>query len=217
MSHVSKLLSNKKLFPILRIAGYGLFAYYLLSYRDFSFSLPWALGSMAINLFVAISLATIGAKCFPRLDRLHSWRKAVVPPAPLSQEEWQKQYDEWKVKQREYEKKQDEFYLSQFRLRNVAYAPSEDGLLCVPILLIGLSASSAILAGVVFGFLHLRNHTYLDCIGKAITYSVICLIVLPHGLLTVAAGHTINNALASTVGRIVTKKVATERQIARDV
>jgi hypothetical protein len=53
----------------------------------------------------------------------------------------------------------------------------------------GINPVSAAVAGCVFGCLHLGSYMYSECVGKAIIYFATCLLVLPHGLLTVVAGH----------------------------
>lgn len=89
-----------------------------------------------------------------------------------------------------------EYDISRFRIRHILIAPAEDGVICVPVILVGITAASAIVGGLIFGLLHLRTCTYLDCISKTAVYSLVCLFVLPHGLLTVVTGHFVNDMIA---------------------
>jgi hypothetical protein len=70
-------------------------------------------------------------------------------------------------------------------------APAEDGFFCAPLLMFGIDPISAAGAGLLFGFLHLQNYNFFECIGKGIFYGVACFVILPHGFLTMAAGHFI--------------------------
>ncbi len=174
----------------LRVVGYGFLVTYLIVFRDFTFSIPWAFSYLAIAVTVATLMAVLKLpERFPRLERYHFARKMPDAERPQTQEEWKK-------KREELEQKYQEFYVSNFRLRLIVHTPHEDGMICVPILLAGINPISAIIGGLVFGFFHLKGYTYLSCITKAVIYSLVCLIVLPHGLLTVVAGHYITDLTA---------------------
>jgi cation transporter-like permease len=85
---------------------------------------------------------------------------------------------------------------SGLRTRSVLLSPAEDGLVCVPVLLLGIGPVQAAIGGAVFGILHLGRFTRLDCAAKAIIYGLVCYYVLPHGLLTVVLGHYMTNGMA---------------------
>ena len=80
-------------------------------------------------------------------------------------------------------------------IRGMFVSPAEDGLFCVPVLLAGINPISALCAGALFGVAHLGSYSYLECLGKAIYYSAVCLILLPHGLLKVVVGHVLSNVI----------------------
>ncbi len=133
-------------------------------------------------------------KRLPKLDRYHfAHGSAGTESKPLSE-------SEWVLKQAEYTK-------SGFRNKAILFSPSEDGLVCVSVILAGISLASAILGGLIFGFLHLGRFTYLDCIGKAIIYGLVCFLVLPHGLLTVITGHFGMNLFAWMALKVTLKMV----------
>jgi hypothetical protein len=160
--------------------------------RDFAFSLPWIFAFPAIAVpAAALPFILKLHKRYPKLNRFLFARKA--PPRmgpPLSREEQQKQYDEALYK----------YQTSAMRLRPMLLSlPAEDGLICVPIILVGISPMAAIVGGLAFGLLHIGGRTVLDCAVKVLVYSLLCLIVLPHGLLTVVAGHMINNLIGVLV------------------
>jgi hypothetical protein len=56
--------------------------------------------------------------------------------------------------------------------------------------------------------LHLGRFTYLECIGKSITYALVCYFVLPHGVLTVAVGHLIMNGVAFVGIQVARRKLS---------
>jgi hypothetical protein len=160
---------------------------YLVVFRDGTFSIPWTFGFLACAASVAAVAWLLNAPArFPRLDRHLFYSGARTTPPPLTHEEWLKQYAEW-------EQEIFEYNISRVQLRSIVFTPAEDGLICVPLLLVGLNPISAIGGGIVFGILHLRGCTYLDCIFKTAIYSLVCLFVLPHGLLTVVVGHFVND------------------------
>lgn len=72
----------------------------------------------------------------------------------------------------------------------VLLVPGEDGLVLVPLLAYGLGPVSAAVAALAFGAMHYnRPYTLGPCVSKAIACYISCLLVLPHGLLTVIVGH----------------------------
>lgn len=107
--------------------------------------------------------------------------------------------NEWVIKQAQY-------FESGFQKKAILLTPSEDGLICVPVILAGINPVSVVLGGLTFGFLHLGRFTYLDCIGKGVIYSLVCLLILPHGLLTVIAGHFGMDLLALASLKVIKSK-----------
>ena len=173
-----RLLAKKSTYWFLRLVGFGFLVGYLLVTRDFAFSVKWVFGYFAIVALVAWVIVVVldAPKRLPKLDRYHFFQmKARDQTKPLSEKEWVL--------------KQAEYFESGFQKNAILLTPLEDGLICVPVILAGIGPISAMLGGLVFGFLHLGRFTYLDCIGKTIIYGLVCLFILPHGLLTVVAGH----------------------------
>lgn len=201
---VISLLRRKYSLSVLRVAGGGLLVSYLVVSRDWTFSIPWTFGFLACAAAVvaAVSLLKVEER-FPGLNRYLFARKRTTTSTPLTHEEWQKQYAEWQQKYIEHD-------LSRVKLQHLVFTLTEDGLICVPVLLIGIGPVSAITGGVVFGVLHLMSRTYLDGIVKAAIYSLVCLFVLPHGLLTVVAGHFLNDVVAWIALRPMLKSATKE-------
>jgi hypothetical protein len=172
------------------VVGFVLLAWYLASTGDWRFSLVWA--GVFVALAYAVSFALVLLKVPERFPRLN--RRLVAPSGPRPKDE-----AEWINAQAT--------YLQGFE-RNVALSPAEDGLVCVPVLLAGLNPITAILGGLIFGALHLRSYTYLECWGKAGYYGIACAVVLPHGILTVVVGHLTSNVLGFMILRIAIKRHA---------
>ena len=176
--------------------GWPLLLGYLLVTEDWRISLVWALA------FPAISFAVVGLfialKLFDRFPKLNGYLlysdTDEMRPTALS-------HDDWALKQADY-------LNSGFRAQAVLSTPAEDGLICVPVLLVGVGPISAVLGGIVFGALHLERFTYLECIGKSITYAAVCYFVLPHGVLTVVLGHAILNGVAYLGLQIARRKLS---------
>lgn len=190
------LLAQKSTYLFLRGAGFSLLVGYLAISRDFSFSLVWVFGYFAIVAFVSwlMIVALNAPKRFPKLDRYHVFDTGVKGKEKPSSE------NEWVFKQAKYLE-------AGFRNKAILLTPSEDALICVPVIMAGIGPISAVLGGFVFGVLHLGRFTYLDCIGKAVIYSLVCLLVLPHGLLTVVAGHFGMDLLALVALKVTLKAV----------
>lgn len=93
----------------------------------------------------------------------------------------------------------------------IILAPTEDALVCVPVLFAGISPLSAILGGVIFGVIHLGGYSYLECISKGVSYILIVLVVLPHGLLTVIIGHLITDAIGFVFLKIATRQLSAKK------
>ena len=176
--------------------GWPLLAGYLVLTGDWGFSPIWALAFPAISFSVAWLFIRLKLDHrFPKLNRylLYSDTDETRPTAASD--------DDWALKQAHY-------LHSQFRASAVLSTPAEDGLICVPVLLVGIGPISAALGGLAFGFLHLWRFSYLECIGKSVTYAAICYFVLPHGVLTVVLGHAITNGIGYVVVQIARRKLS---------
>ena len=131
---------------------------------------------------------------FPKLNRYLIYPiDSQKPQAALSEDEWARG--------------QLKYIDSGLPGSLILAAPSEDGLICVPVLMVGLGPISAALAGLVFGLLHLGRYSFFECLGKGTYYVLICMFVLPHGLLTVALGHLIMDILALLMIKYLRKQL----------
>lgn len=68
-------------------------------------------------------------------------------------------------------------------------APAESAFFYVPLLYFGLDPFSAAVAAILFGLMHYPQQMLRNCIFKAFTQYALIWIVLPHGILTMMAGH----------------------------
>ena len=187
------------------VAGFGLLVGYLAFTGDWRISPAWAFVFPVITFSVA--WAFVAFKLFDRFPKLN--RYMLYPPtaeeveSPLSPKEWTI--------------RQVDYLTSLFRGKGAFLTPGEDGLICVPVLLVGIHPLSAFLGGLAFGAMHLARFTYLDCIAKSITYGLVCYFVLPHGLLTVVLGHVIMNGIAFAVLQVMKRQMerlqAVERKL----
>lgn len=188
---IRPILKSSWTYTLIRVVGFGLLGGYLFLTDDWRISVTWALAFPAIAFAVAILLVNLNlSQRFPALDKYF-----LFPNAKLANSE-----DEWSLNQA----RRFEGMMGRGRF---LLAPAEDGLVCVPVLLAGLSVASSALGGLVFGLLHLGRFTYLECIGKSIYYSLVCFFVLPHGLLTVALGHVLMDAAALAAAKAVKRKL----------
>jgi len=176
--------------------GWPLLIGYLVLTEDWRVSPVWAL------LFPVISFAVawlfVALKLFDRVPKLNSY---LLHPDTDQTRPSTVSSDDWALKQANY-------LNSGFRAKAVLSTPAEDGLICVPVLLVGIGPLSAALGGLSFGLLHLGRFTYLECIGKSITYAAVCYFVLPHGVLTVVLGHVIMNGIAFVGIQIAKRKLS---------
>ena len=176
--------------------GWPLLVSYFLLTEDWRVSPIWALAFPAISF--AIAWMFVGLKLFDRFPKLNGYLlysdADQTRPSTVSR-------DDWALKQADY-------LHSGFRARAVLSTPAEDGLICVPVLLVGIGPISAVLGGAAFGFLHLARFTYLECIGKSITYAAVCYFVLPHGVLNVVLGHAVMNGIAFVGIQIARRKLS---------
>jgi len=181
---VTRILTSRWTWIAIGAAGLGLLGGYLALSGDWRISVPWAFAYVAIS--VAVAWLFVGLKLHERLPKLD--RHLLYPHdhnaagSKLTSDQWALAYAR--------------YIDAGFRTKAALLTPAEDGLICVPVLLIGIGFVAAFVAGIVFGLLHLGRFTYLDCIGKAIIYTLVCLFVLPHGLLTVVLGHLLMNGIA---------------------
>lgn len=181
---MKQIIASSKTYVVLRIAGFGLLGGYLWLAGDWRISLTWALLFPVLAFLVAwVLIALKLSERFPVLnDYLLYPRSSRTSENAISD-------NEWAMKQAR--------YLEQgLRGWKILAAPAEEGLICVPVLLFGITPISALLGGVAFGLLHLARYSYLECIGKAIIYSLACYFLLPLGVITVAFGHLLLDALA---------------------
>jgi hypothetical protein len=180
----------------LGILGFSLLGSYLVVTGDWRISPVWALAFPAISFSVA--WAFVGLKLFDRFPKLNAHllhsNASQTGEAPLSADEWSL--------------RQAHCLESGFRGKAILTTPAEDGLICVPVLLVGIGSVSAALAGIAFGFIHLGRFTYLECIGKCITYALVCYFVLPHGLLTVVFGHVVMNGIGFVAIQVAKRKLS---------
>ena len=181
---------------MLRAVGWGLLAGYLAFTGDLRVSV-WALLVPVIAFFVGLLASWFKLfDNFPKLNHYLLYSEADPRrPTPVSD-------DDWALKQTE--------YLNGMTQGGKALimSPWEDGLICVPVLLVGIGPLSATMAGIAFGFLHLGGFTYLQCILRGISYAVVCYLLLPYGVLTVVAGHFIMNGISFAGVQIARRKLS---------
>ena len=189
-----RLFKSRWFYPTHTVLGAGLRAAYVLLTGDWRLSPLASLGYPAIAFSMAWLLQLKAFREYPPLNRYLLYPEGdPTRPRPVSD-------DDWALKQAGY-------FRSFFRLRTFLSTPIEDGLICVPILVVGIYPLSAVLGGVVFGFLHLGRFTYLECMGKAFTYALVCLLILPSGVLTVAL-HMITNGIGFLVLEIARHRLS---------
>lgn len=177
----------------IRVVGFTALVGYLWTTSDWRFSLVALFGYPAIATVVAVALVAFKLhRRFPALDEYWLYPRHERPVA--------KSDDEWALMQAQY-------HLSRMSDSAVLLAASEDGLICVPLLLMGTSAAGALAAGLVFGLLHLPRFTYLECLAKAFIYGFVCYLILPFGLLTVVAGHLLTDAIALTALKVADRRL----------
>ena len=195
---IKRFLKSRWTYTIIRVAGFSFLVGYVVLTGDWHISIYWALAFPAIALFV--SWLIIRLKLSDRFPKLNDY---VLIPRSNQGAETALSDDEWALRQAKY-------LASGMQGASILLAPSEDGLICVPILMAGLGLISSVLGGMAFGVLHLGRFTYLECIGKSIYYTLVCVLILPHGLVTVALGHL----LLDSIG-LITLKVA-KRNLSRN-
>jgi len=190
------LFQSRPIHIALGLVGFVLLGSYLIATGDWRISPVWALAFPAISFSVAWGF--VGLKLFNRLPKLNRY---LLFPVGDQENEAPLSYDEWSLRQANYLE-------SSFRGKAILTTPAEDGLICVPVLLVGITALSTALGGIAFGLMHLGRFTYLECIGKSITYALVCYFVLPYGLLTVVLGHMIMNGLSFVGIQLAKRKLS---------
>ena len=184
---------------MIRIVDFSFLGAYLFLENDWRVSILWVLAFPLIAFSVAWLIGALKvANRFPCLNhRILYPSSRQAASAPLSD-------DEWALEQAKYL----ESGMCGLALLS---SPSEDGLICVPVSMVGLGLVTATIGGAVFGLLHLGRFTYLECIGKGIYYTLTCLFILPHGILNIVFGHLLMNLfglIVIKVGRhVLSKKV----------
>lgn len=190
-----RLFSSRWIFVSLAAVGWALLAGYLTFTRDARVS-AWALAVPTIGLSVGWLFVWLRLfDNFPELNR-YLFYSDTDPTRPKSVS-----HEDWALKQAQYLR-------GLFRGKAFLGSPAEDGLICVPVLLVGIGPFSVAIAGIAFAFLHLGRFTYLECIGKGITYTFVCYWILPYGILTVVVGHFIMNGIAFVVVEIARRKLS---------
>ena len=171
---------------------------YVLSSGDLRLSLPWVLAFPVISFSVAWLFVTLKLPSrFPSLHRYLLFSREHSGSAQVLTE------NEWALAQATY-------------LENglvglaILAAPLEDGFICVPLLLVGVDPVSATVGGIIFGAIHLARFTYIECIGKALYYMLVCYFILPHGLLTVTTGHLLMDIIGLVGIKIAKHNLARE-------
>lgn len=84
-------------------------------------------------------------------------------------------------------------------------APAESAFFFVPVLYVGINPITVGLAAALFGAMHYPNFFIRNCIYKSLMHFALALVVLPHGILTVMAGHFFVDHLPLWVMRLLDK------------
>ncbi|MFQ5760621.1 MAG: hypothetical protein ACE5HM_06575 [Acidiferrobacterales bacterium] len=158
--------------PVLKLIGWGFLVVYLLRYRV-HFEPAW------VAVFLAIFVA--GGVLYVFLVK------------PLLQKVLRRQFDEGEPESLYPNAKNMALVMGIRRnpLGEFLLLPGEVGFFLVPLMILGLSWLTAIIFGVLWGFVHFQNYSIVQCTVKAVLLTTAILIVLPHGLLTFVAGHLI--------------------------
>jgi hypothetical protein len=190
-----QLLAHERTYAVMRSIGFALLILYLALSFDFSFSLSAALMYVGISFGISYAIAALKlAERFPALDRRYFASPAPMPAART-------------LSTKESALLHAEYLEAGARGEQIFATPSEDGFICVPLIVIGINAGTALAGGALFAFLHLGRFTYLECLGKGVIYSLACYYVLPHGVLTVVAGHFTNDLLGLLILKLIRRKL----------
>lgn len=196
MSRANQVVRSAWFYRAIHISGFSLLAGYFYNTADWRVSISWGLAYFGIALVVSHLLARLGtSRRFQILNKYFTSPKEKVGVSTGQSQ------DEWALQKTHHLK-------SFYNNAAIILAPAEDALVCVPVLLVGISPLSAILGGVVFGAMHLGGYSYLECIAKGVYYMLIVLVVLPHGLLTVVLGHLITDVTGFVLLKIAVRQLA---------
>jgi len=91
-------------------------------------------------------------------------------------------------------------------LQTIILAPGETGLFFVPIAIIGVTWWSALIAALLFGLAHHRTYSVEQCSVKAFTAFLNCYFILPYGVIHMAIGHFIVDAVGISVFWLTTSR-----------
>lgn len=193
---VIKLLAYQWTYIVIHAVGFALLAVFLVSSNDLSFSIAGAITYVLISFIVSYLMVGLKfAEHFPKLNNYYFLPDAQEHNKAAPSD------NEWALRKAAYLE-------SGFARRKIFLAPSEDGLICVPLSWFGIHPVTALLGGLVFGFLHLGRFTYLECLGKATIYGLACFFILPHGVLTIVIGHFSTDLLGLVLLKLVRWKLA---------
>ena len=181
---IINVLRDERTYLVLRISGISLLIFYFFCCPSFEFSLLGVLGYFLISTLIAIALVAL--KIADRFPKLNQYLFFQFP-------------SERKIESGNWAEDKAAYLSSMARGKQILYSITEDGLICVPLLLIGLNFATSCIGGMIFGLMHLGRFTYLECLAKSLTYCVVCLVILPQGILTVIAGHLTLNVIALAV------------------
>jgi len=158
----------------LKVIGLVLLATYFLQ-NSFDIEPAW----IAAYLAIVIGVGTVFVMVVdPVIDRLFPGKKVDVDPIATQ-------------------------LISEAKRRPLRLAlllPGEDGFFFVPLLWVGITPVTAGVASAAFAAAHYPQFPIRTCAGKFVFIFCIAVIVLPHGLGSVVAGHLILDAMALLVG-----------------
>lgn len=176
-----ELFFKKSTFKVLRIIGFLFLIGYFLYYKDFRFSAVGVLGYLLLVMSV-VTIIVVFFKIHERFPALNDYYFFnTKSDKPLTENQWNSQ--------------KLSYLNSLFKDNQIIFTFFEDALICVPILLLGLNLVTALIGGLLFGFLHLAKFNYYECIGKAIYYTLAIYFILPLGLLTIMFGHFMSDLI----------------------
>jgi hypothetical protein len=191
---VTRFICTYKISWLVRAVGSSLLVYYFLTTRSFDFSIGFVLLYFVLGLVIGLLLSSERiTKYYPVLNNYYC-NRFRSNGGPLQTE--------------------DEYFASKINhtlslAKHKAawlFLPVEDGLAFVPVLILGINPYTAIISGLIFAFIHINNYSYLECIGKFIIAYLVCILLLPYGLLTVIVGHYINDIIAVLVLKFIAVK-----------
>lgn len=158
----------------LKVIGIGLIIHYLYTHPPIQFN---PLGILYYFLFAKMGYQL--ARWFLPPDNNEGRQAAQkLEHDPFSARVY---FEQWKKNRKQY-------------IKNIILVPGEDGLFVLPLLYIGINVWSAMIAALIFGFVHYLNYAALGetrmCYGVAVAYFFVIMVILPMGILTVAVAHS---------------------------